>query len=351
MRIFSLCLILLCSTNTFAQDIQPTTKPEVPISPEVKSENLANTATSNFQTSKDQSKEISTSKNATTSVPELIKGIKEGTLLPHEAFEGEIFDTTHNNHQTNMTYCTDYSNVKHLTIETDDFEDISETKLKTFFALESLSIVNFDTMRTKAGKKLQKKILTLLSTTSKLRYLRLYHVNLEKFPDEICNLKYLSELNIEDKKIPTIPAEIGNLKNLKRLMIKCNRITNLPQELGNLTALEHLYLKCNCLTKIPSSIGNLVNLKYLNLHCRELEMLPPEVKNLTNLKHINCADSQISSFTVGGNPRNVVVETSRRFSVKRICRKGFDLIKSTLSCLWHSISKKLSGNVEESNNN
>ena len=340
MRILSICLIILFSENAFTQKVQPTTKPDITPT----NQNLKNSTSQNLQTSADKGFTEKSQKvdSMSVSVSELIDQIKEGTALPSESFEGEIFDTTQNNRQVDMFRCTDYSNVKHMTIDIDDFREISETKLKTFFALESLSVINFDTMRTRASECLIKKITALLTAASKLKYLRLCHINLEKFPEEICNLKYLSELNIEDKRITSIPSNIENLKNLKRLMIKCNKIRSLPKELGNLSSLEHLYLKCNRLTKLPSEIGNLKNLKYLNLHCRELEKLPKEITNLTNLNYINCVDSQITSFTVSGNSRNLVVEIPRKFSIKKIFINGFNYIKCRSSVVWNSLKRWMS---------
>ncbi len=344
MRILSLCLIILCSGNASAQEVLPTANPKVSVIPKIQDQSLKNSTEQNLQTS--AGKEITEKSQkvdpVNISAEELHHQMEEGSILPHEAFEGEIFDTTQNNQQVDRFRCTDYSNVKHMIIDIDDFQGmrgISETKLKTFFALESLSVINFDTMRTKASECLKRKISILLSTATKLKYLRLCHINLDKFPEEICNLKYLVELNVEDKKIPSIPSGIENLKNLKRFMIKCNKIRDLPKELGNLSALEHLYLKCNRLTKLPPEIGNLTNLKYLNLHCRELEKLPKEITNLTNLKYINCVDSQITSFTVGGNARNLVVEIPRKFSIKSIFKTGFNFIKWKLSVMWDSLKK------------
>ena len=341
MRILSLCLIILFSENAFTQEVQPTAKPELPVTPPTQDQNLKNSTEQNLQTSagKELAEKFQKVDPMNISTEELLHQIKEGSILPHDAFEGEIFDTTNNNKQVDMFRCTDYSNVKHMTIDIDDFREISETKLKTFFALESLSVINFDTMRTRASECLTKKITILLTAASKLKYLRLCHINLEKFPEEICNLKYLTELNVEDKKITAIPSGIENLKNLKRLMIKCNQIKDLPKELGNLSTLEHLYLRCNRLTKIPSEIGNLKNLKYLNLHCRELEKLPKEITNLTNLKYINCVDSQIESFMIGGNARNLVIQTSTRFSIKKIFTNGFNYIEWRSSIVWNSLKK------------
>lgn len=342
MRILSLCLIILFSENAFTQEVQPTTKPAT--TPTTQDQNLKNSTEPNLQTSagKELAEKSQKVDPMNISAEELHHQAIEGSILPHEAFEGEIFDTTNNNKQIDMLRCTDYSNVKHMTIDIDDFREISETKLKTFFALESLAVINFDTMRTRASECLKKKIATLLSSATKLKYLRLCHINLDKFPEEVCNLKYLTELNIEDRKIPEIPSGIENLKNLKRLMIKCNQIKDLPKELGNLSTLEHLYLRCNRLTKIPAEIGNLKNLKYLNLHCRELEKLPKEITNLTNLKYINCVDSQIESFMIGGNARNLVIQTSTRFSIKKIFTNGLNFIKRKSSIVWNSLKRWMS---------
>jgi len=343
MRILSLCLIILFSENAFTREVQPATKSELPITPPI--QDLKNSTEQNLQVSKDQVVNEKSKENDPKSISaeELLHQLEEGSVLPHESFEGEIFDTTNNNKQVDMFRCTDYSNVKHMTIDIDDFREISETKFKTFFALESLSIINFDTMRTKTSEWLKKRISILLSAATKLKYLRLCHINLEKFPEEIFNLKYLTELNIEDKRITAIPSGIENLKNLKRLMIKCNQIKELPKELGNLSALEHLYLKCNRLTKLPPEIGNLANLKYLNLHCRELEKLPKETTNLANLKYLNCADSQITSFMVGVKASTMIVETSTKSSIRNFFTNGFNYVKWKSSIAWDSLKKWISG--------
>lgn len=348
MRILSLCLIIVFCQNAFIQEVKSET--EQKLSTTSIAQKQKNSTNQNLQTSEDKYLTEKSQKVDLTNISEeeQLHQIKEGAILPQESFEGEIFDTTQNNQQVDMFYCTDYSNVKHMIIDIDDFQNISETKLKTFFALESLSVINFDSTK-KRTIEYSKKLTILLTVASKLKYLRLCNVNLEKFPKEICNLKYLMELNIEDKRITAIPTDIEKLKNLKRLMIKCDKIKNLPEELGKLLNLAHLYLKCDCLTEIPLEIGNLTNLRYLNLHCRELKKLPKEIMDLTNqnLKYVNCVGSQIENFTIGDNARNLVIQTSTKSSFKSTLTNILNYIKWTFSNAWNSLKKRISGSSQE----
>ncbi len=348
MRILSLCLIIVFSQNAFIQEVK--SEIEQKLSTTLITQKQKNSTNQNLQTSEDKDLAEKSQKVELTNISEeeLLHQIKEGAILPQESFEGEIFDTTQNNQQVDMFYCTDYSNVKHMIINIDDFQNISETKLKTFFALESLSVINFDSTKMRTIE-YSKKLTILLTVASKLKYLRLCNVNLEKFPKEIYNLKYLTELNIEDKRITLIPSGIEKLKNLKRLMIKCDQIRNLPKELGKLLNLERLYLKCDRLMEIPLEIGNLTNLRCLNLHCRELEKLPKEIMDLTNqnLKYVNCIGSQIENFTIGDNTSNLVIQTSTKSSFKGIITNVVNYIKGVFSNAWNSLKKRISGLNQE----
>jgi tetratricopeptide (TPR) repeat protein len=76
-------------------------------------------------------------------------------------------------------------------------------------------------------------------------YLKNENLKLNLFPEQICELKFLEELEIPDSSIQTLPKCIGNLKSLKYLNLYNNRIKIIPETIENLINLEYLDLDDN----------------------------------------------------------------------------------------------------------
>lgn len=260
-------------------------------------------------------------------VNQLVQTINEGTLVSSEAFEGEVFDTTNPAHKAEITYCLDYSNVKRMVISVEDFQYLSNTKLKTCIYLELLEILNFEDRS--LDKQTIEKIDTLLFVAKKLKYLKFSQVNLKQIPQFVGQLKYLQELSIEDDSISQIPENIKNLKRLRRLTLKSDKLMSIPEEIGCLSNLEHLYIRGDNIKRLPEKIGDLENLIYLDLHCKNLEEVPERLKNLTELKYLDCIGCKFTNI-----PKRILNDMNCRYmqfssesSIWDFCLSGFDSLK------------------------
>ncbi|MFX1316213.1 MAG: hypothetical protein ACFE9T_10140 [Promethearchaeota archaeon] len=71
------------------------------------------------------------------------------------------------------------------------------------------------------------------------------------FPQQICSLKYLEELHLENHSIKYIPDCIGNLTSLKVLDLMDNEIESLPESIKKLRNLERVSFYANPIKEIP----------------------------------------------------------------------------------------------------
>lgn len=73
-------------------------------------------------------------------------------------------------------------------------------------------------------------------------YLRSEKSDIGIFPEQICSLEFLEELEIPGSSIEEIPLCIGNLQSLKFLNLSFNQISIIPDSINRLKNLEHLNL-------------------------------------------------------------------------------------------------------------
>jgi len=107
---------------------------------------------------------------------------------------------------------------------------------------------------------------------------------LEKFPESICQLKKLKQLEISNNSISSIPSCISNLKNLQILIMENTKIEKLPKEITKLIALKELNMRSGELIAIPTNIGNLSKLEKLNLNSNKIKKIPSSFCELAKLK-------------------------------------------------------------------
>uniref|UniRef100_A0A8C3RN79 Uncharacterized protein n=1 Tax=Chelydra serpentina TaxID=8475 RepID=A0A8C3RN79_CHESE len=108
--------------------------------------------------------------------------------------------------------------------------------------------------------------LHIISKLQALRQLRLYDVNLDEFPVEICKcLHHVELLGLSGNNLRYLPKEIVNLRKLKEIYLQKNRFESFPLELCHLLTLEIIDLEQNLVSFVPEEIVSLTNLVKLFL--------------------------------------------------------------------------------------
>jgi Leucine-rich repeat (LRR) protein len=167
-----------------------------------------------------------------------------------------------------------------------------------------------------------------------LRYLTIYNTNFPNgiVPDNLANLKQLSDLSIFNSPIVNMTEQLGTLTNLHTLYLRNCSLTYLPDLSGipylstvdltdnqlskvdGLTTVYDLYLDNNLFTELPTLNipGNLyyltmnknplknmlaitlhVNLRYLFLENTTLSYIPPTIDRLQQLEYLDLSDNKL----------------------------------------------------------
>ncbi|XP_074859882.1 DISP complex protein LRCH3 isoform X4 [Carettochelys insculpta] len=112
-----------------------------------------------------------------------------------------------------------------------------------------------------------------------LESLNLYQNCIRYIPEAILNLQSLTFLNISRNQLSTLPVHMCNLP-LKVLIASNNKLISLPEEIGQLRQLTELDVSCNELQAVPPQIGCLESLRDLNIRRNHLVHLPEELAEL-----------------------------------------------------------------------
>ncbi|NXG46254.1 LRCH3 protein, partial [Psilopogon haemacephalus] len=99
---------------------------------------------------------------------------------------------------------------------------------------------------------------------------------LVSIPEEIGQLKQLTELDVSCNEIQTIPPQIGNLESLRDLNVRRNNLVRLPEELAELPLIR-LDFSCNKITTIPVCYRNLRHLQTIMLENNPLQSPPAQI--------------------------------------------------------------------------
>ncbi|NXM77425.1 LRCH3 protein, partial [Serilophus lunatus] len=99
---------------------------------------------------------------------------------------------------------------------------------------------------------------------------------LVSIPEEIGQLKQLTELDVSCNEIQTIPPQIGSLESLRDLNVRRNNLVRLPEELAELPLIR-LDFSCNKITTIPVCYRNLRHLQTIMLENNPLQSPPAQI--------------------------------------------------------------------------
>ncbi|XP_025949248.2 DISP complex protein LRCH3 isoform X4 [Dromaius novaehollandiae] len=121
-----------------------------------------------------------------------------------------------------------------------------------------------------------------------LESLNLYQNCIRYIPEAILNLQSLTFLNISRNQLSTLPVHLCSLP-LKVLIASNNKLVSIPEEIGQLRQLTELDVSCNEIQTIPPQIGNLESLRDLNVRRNHLVHLPEELAELPLIRlDISC---------------------------------------------------------------
>ncbi|XP_051934692.1 DISP complex protein LRCH3 isoform X3 [Hippocampus zosterae] len=112
-----------------------------------------------------------------------------------------------------------------------------------------------------------------------LERLDVYQNCLRSLPDHMINLQALTYLNLSRNQLSALPVVLCGLP-LKVLIACNNKLVALPQEVGQLRHLTELDVSCNEIRTLPSQVGRLEALRDLNIRRNHLVALPPELAEL-----------------------------------------------------------------------
>ncbi|PCK06953.1 MAG: hypothetical protein COA42_16810 [Alteromonadaceae bacterium] len=98
-------------------------------------------------------------------------------------------------------------------------------------------------------------------------------------------------LNLDDNQLTEIPDEIGQLKFLSNLYVGGNRISKISLEICDLKNLKYLIFRKNKIESLPEAIGNLMGLVTLDISENPIFTLPESILNCTSLTHFDFSDT------------------------------------------------------------
>jgi len=142
----------------------------------------------------------------------------------------------------------------------------------------------------------------------------IYGCDINEIPIDLCKMRTLERLYLQNNKIEKLPEEIGDLVNLKDFKLGGNNLKALPKSIGNLKNLEILTVWLNELVDVPPEIGQLKKLKGLSFWGNPFASLPEEITNLTQLRELELGDMP-----------NLVLSSSQKAWIKRLEENGCEV--------------------------
>ncbi|XP_039619250.1 PH domain leucine-rich repeat-containing protein phosphatase 2 isoform X1 [Polypterus senegalus] len=167
------------------------------------------------------------------------------------------------------------------------------------------------------------------SRFSQLKSLNLSHNHLGQFPQSLCEILSLTELNLSCNGINQIPVQIGNLQSLQTLYLEGNHLNSLPEELSQLSQLICLSLSFNDFTEIPAILERLTNMERLFMAGNHLETL--HLGTLYPMNHLKYIDFRLNGLREVVSEGLEAVKNITSIDMRDNCLTELDL--SSVCCL------------------
>ncbi|XP_008425052.2 leucine-rich repeat and calponin homology domain-containing protein 3 [Poecilia reticulata] len=116
---------------------------------------------------------------------------------------------------------------------------------------------------------------------------------LSVLPAVVCSLP-LKVLIASNNKLVSLPEELGQLRHLTELDVSCNEIRTLPSQVGQLEALRDLNIRRNHLVRLPSELAELPLVR-LDFSCNKVTSIPVCYRGLTQLQAIVLDNNPLQS--------------------------------------------------------
>ncbi|KAM3875075.1 LOW QUALITY PROTEIN: DISP complex protein LRCH3 [Diretmus argenteus] len=117
-----------------------------------------------------------------------------------------------------------------------------------------------------------------------LDWLGSFRNQLSTLPVVVCSLP-LKVLIACNNKLVSLPEELGQLRHLTELDVSCNEIQMLPSQVGQLEALRDLNIRRNHLARLPPELAELPLVR-LDFSCNKVTSIPVCYRRLTQLQTI-----------------------------------------------------------------
>ncbi len=169
---------------------------------------------------------------------------------------------------------------------TPDWQSIKDRCLEDYERYHSLNLAHISL------NQIPKEITNLKNLT----VLKINGKKLTCFPDSICKLMQLKTLVLVSAQFTTLPANFVHLTNLTKLFIDINnKLISLPDNFGNMIKLTTIVLGKCLFTTLPYSFGKLINLRSLKIYGNKMTFLPDSFGKLTNLKILTLGDNNLNN--------------------------------------------------------
>ncbi|NXR55888.1 LRCH3 protein, partial [Hippolais icterina] len=126
-----------------------------------------------------------------------------------------------------------------------------------------------------------------------LTFLNISRNQLSKLPKHLCSLP-LKVLIASNNKLVSIPEEIEQLKQLTELDVSCNEIQTIPPQIGQLESLRDLNVRRNNLVRLPEELAELPLIR-LDFSCNKVTTIPVCYRNLRHLQTIMLENNPLQS--------------------------------------------------------